>query len=89
MRTRYFNLRTPTEENNTEAVELVVTDGRFEEILPAGTETAAGDEEWIDLGGALVLPGAIDGHVHFDDPGFTHRDICDIFLTLLNGILTE
>jgi dihydroorotase-like cyclic amidohydrolase len=21
-----------------------------------------------------VLPGAIDGHVHFDDPGFTHRE---------------
>ncbi len=28
----------------------------------------------IDLRGALVLPGAIDGHVHFDDPGFTQRE---------------
>ena len=74
MRTRYFNLRIPTENNDTEAVELVVTDGRFEEILPAGSETAAGDEQWIDLDGALVLPGVIDGHVHFDDPGFTQRE---------------
>ena len=24
--------------------------------------------------GALVLPGVIDGHVHFDDPGFTQRE---------------
>ena len=74
MRTRYFNLRIPTEDNDTEAVELVVTDGRFEEILPAGSETAAGDEQWVDLDGALVLPGVIDGHVHLDDPGFTHRE---------------
>jgi allantoinase len=53
---------------------MVVDDGRFEEILPAGSETAAGGELWVNLRGALVLPGAIDGHVHFDDPGFTHRE---------------
>jgi allantoinase len=74
MRTRYFNLRIPTEGNQTEAVELTVSEGRFEEILPAGSETAAGEEQWVDLEGALVLPGAIDGHVHFDDPGFTQRE---------------
>jgi allantoinase len=74
MRTRYFNLRIPTEGNESKAVELVVTDGRFEEILPAGSETAAGDEQWVDLEDALVLPGVIDGHVHFDDPGFTQRE---------------
>ena len=53
---------------------LVVEDGRFEEVLPAGGATAAGDEQWVDLDGALVLPGVIDAHVHFDDPGFTHRE---------------
>ena len=74
MRTRYFNLRIPTEGNESEAVELVVSDGRFEEILPAGSVTAAGDDQWVDLEGALVLPGVIDGHVHFDDPGFTQRE---------------
>ena len=74
MRTRYVNLRIPTEGNDTKAVELVVEDGRFEEILPADSATAAGDEMWVNLDGALVLPGAIDGHVHFDDPGFTHRE---------------
>ena len=74
MLTRFFNLRIPTEGNETEAVELVVSDGRFEEILPAGSVTAAGDEQWVDLEGALVLPGVIDGHVHFDDPGFTQRE---------------
>ncbi|MCL2822975.1 MAG: allantoinase AllB [Polyangiaceae bacterium] len=28
----------------------------------------------VDIAGAWLLPGAIDGHVHFDDPGFTHRE---------------
>ena len=74
MRTRYLNLRIPTEGNDTEPVELIVSNGRFEEILPGGSETAAGNEHWVDLGGALVLPGAIDSHVHFNDPGFTQRE---------------
>jgi allantoinase len=32
------------------------------------------DEEIVDASGFLVLPGAIDPHVHFDEPGFTHRE---------------
>jgi allantoinase len=74
MRTRYINLRIPSDGNNTDPVELVVENGRFEEILSAGSETAAAEEQWVDLGDALVLPGAIDGHVHFNDPGFTERE---------------
>lgn len=74
MRTRFVNLRIPDGGNRTQFAELVVENGRFEEITPAGGATAAGDEQWIDLEGALVLPGAIDGHVHFDDPGYTHRE---------------
>ncbi len=31
-------------------------------------------EEIIDLDGLFVLPGVIDAHIHFQDPGFTHRD---------------
>lgn len=30
--------------------------------------------EVIDAGGNLTLPGCIDSHVHFMDPGFTHRE---------------
>jgi len=74
MRTRFVNLRIPAGGNEVQDVEIVVDDGRFEEILPAGTETAAGGEQWVNLRGALALPGVIDGHVHFDDPGFTHRE---------------
>ena len=74
MRTRFVNLRIPAGGNDTENAEIVVSDGRFDEIVPAGSETAAGNEHWVNLRGALVLPGVIDGHVHFDDPGFTHRE---------------
>ena len=31
-------------------------------------------EEVVDAAGLLILPGAIDPHVHFDTPGFTARE---------------
>ncbi len=68
MRVRFVNLRIP------ETAEIVVEDGRFAAIEPAGATTGSPNEARIDLRGALVLPGVIDGHVHFDDPGFTHRE---------------
>ena len=30
--------------------------------------------ETIDARGLFVLPGAIDGHVHFREPGYTHKE---------------
>lgn len=89
MRQRYVNLRIPyrgirpsgarPSDNATRAAEIVVEGGRIAAVGPAGARrdgNASGDaaEERVDLGGALVLPGVIDGHVHFDDPGFTHRE---------------
>jgi allantoinase len=38
-----------------------------------GLEPEAG-EELLDVSGLLVFPGAIDPHVHFDEPGFTSRE---------------
>lgn len=75
MRTRFVNLRIPAGGNDTRPAELLVEEGRFLEVLPAGaSRPPAGTESLVDLGGRLALPGVVDGHVHFDDPGFTHRE---------------
>ncbi len=40
----------------------------------AASIAAAPGEDVIDASGLEVFPGAIDPHVHFDEPGFTHRE---------------
>lgn len=71
---RFTNLRLPDRGNATADGELLVADERFEAVAVAGDIPPRAGEEVIDLEGALVLPGVIDTHVHFDDPGFTHRE---------------
>jgi dihydroorotase-like cyclic amidohydrolase len=60
--------------SDTVPVDILIEDERIAAVAPAGERPDEADEERIDLDGRLVLPGAIDGHVHFDDPGFTHRE---------------
>lgn len=74
MRQRFVHLRLPTQENETVEAEMLVCEGRIETVVPAGDIPVGSTEELIDLHGALVLPGVIDTHVHFDEPGFTHRE---------------
>jgi len=46
------------------AASLAVSNGRFTRIGAPGGEERAG--EIVDLGGRLVLPGFVDGHIHLD-----------------------
>jgi len=50
--------------------DVAIRDGRIERI---GTGTAMPGDREIDLGGAWLLPGMIDGQVHFREPGFEHK----------------
>lgn len=51
---------------------LVVEGGRIAAILPPG-ETVDADQV-VDARDCYVLPGGIDNHVHFNDPGYTWRE---------------
>lgn len=52
---------------------LVIENEKIAEILPEGEQPASPCPEIIDAEGAYLLPGVIDDHVHFRDPGLTHK----------------
>lgn len=52
---------------------VVIEDERIVEILTAGQQPDIPCEEVIDARGYYLLPGVIDDHVHFRDPGLTHK----------------
>jgi allantoinase len=49
-----------------EPVDVAVDDGR---IVATGAELGLSATETVDATGLRVLPGAVDAHVHFNDPG--------------------
>lgn len=61
---------------------LIDTDsGKIVRIVPQGAlaeerKSAVCDDsaEEIDLNGQIIAPGLVDVHVHFRDPGFTHKE---------------
>lgn len=52
------------------AADLLIENGRIEKIGEVPNEAAA---TVIDATGKLLLPGVIDGQVHFREPGLTHK----------------
>src|SRR5581483_9572364 len=54
------------------AADVVIDDGRVAALAEPGT--AGTCDELIDATGLVVLPGAIDPHAHFEDPGHTERE---------------
>ncbi len=52
---------------------VVIENEVIKEILADGDEPAEPCNETIDATGCYLLPGAIDAHVHFRDPGLTHK----------------
>lgn len=50
----------------------MIEDGKIAEISKKPSISQA--DQNIDLKGALLLPGVIDAHVHFRDPGLTHKE---------------
>jgi allantoinase len=52
--------------------DLAIEDGRISAIVDPGATGPA--DELIDATGLVVMPGAIDMHAHFEDPGHTERE---------------
>ena len=52
---------------------VVIENGRIAEVLTHGKPLSAACDETIDATGCCLLPGIIDDHVHFRDPGLTHK----------------
>ena len=53
-----------------DGVSIAVEDGKIAKI----SKSSLDGEKVIDLKGQLVLPGLIDPHVHFRDPGLTYKE---------------
>ncbi|MEZ5006360.1 MAG: amidohydrolase family protein, partial [Bacteroides graminisolvens] len=52
---------------------VVIEGEQIAEILAAGVTPQNPCGEVIDATGCYLLPGVIDVHVHFRDPGLTHK----------------
>jgi dihydroorotase len=52
---------------------IIVEDGRISQISQGHTTPEASFDEIIDASGCFVLPGIIDDHVHFREPGLTEK----------------
>ncbi|MES3516233.1 MAG: dihydroorotase [Natronomonas sp.] len=61
--------------------DATLPDGRTRDVLIEGeqiaavdTDLAATDETVLDADGRRLFPGMIDAHVHFREPGFSHKE---------------
>lgn len=54
-----------------EIMDVLIQDNVIEKV---GHDLPANDEEVLDATGLVVAPGLVDTHVHFRDPGFTHKE---------------
>ena len=56
--------------------DIIVEDDRIKKIVTGGISTSYNTDSFdvvVDATGCMVLPGIIDSHVHFRDPGLTHK----------------
>ena len=55
-----------------EAGSIAIHDGKVAAIAAPGESVDA--RERIDVSGCIILPGLVDAHVHFREPGLTHKE---------------
>lgn len=60
-------------EGQTLVASVFVSGGKIAKIVPEGEPFDAGSATRIDGTGKYLIPGIIDEHVHFREPGMTHK----------------
>ena len=63
-------------EGQTFVASVFVSDGKIAKIVREGQASELAEElacEVIDATGKYLIPGIIDEHVHFREPGLTHK----------------
>ena len=73
MKRTYIHNARIVNEGQTFSGSVVIENEVIAEVLKAGEEPAAPCDETIDAQGMYLIPGVIDDHVHFRDPGLTHK----------------
>ena len=56
----------------SQAGSVAIQDGKVAAIVARGERIEA--RERIDVSGCIILPGLVDAHVHFREPGLTHKE---------------
>ena len=69
----YIKNATLVNEGATFKAHVLVVDGLIAEMIPEGMPFDPGSATVIDATGQYLLPGIIDEHVHFREPGMTHK----------------
>jgi dihydroorotase len=54
------------------SADVAISGEEIAALLPPGSDAPA--KERVDVTGKHILPGAIDVHVHFREPGYTHKE---------------
>ena len=60
-------------EGRTFVASVFVSDGKIAKIVPEGEPFDFGSATVVDATGKYLIPGVIDEHVHFREPGMAHK----------------
>jgi dihydroorotase (multifunctional complex type) len=60
--------------DRVEEADMLIDDGVITAILKSGLSKSEHAKETIDASGLLVLPGLVDVHVHFREPGYPEKE---------------
>ena len=71
-------------ENSVSCGSIVIEDEHITEVTDIDIQPDASFDTIIDASGCYIIPGMIDSHVHFREPGLTEKADIDSELSLIH-----